>query len=126
MTIRLLGLAYIKTIKLCANILRLMKRLSTQQKNQSRNFNGVALELAASSSLHPIGWRRVTGQQNIAAHIKTIKKRTARMRFFFSTGNSGLEDNIQHAVNKEAPAATSSFTIRNLPSLPGLPVPAYI
>ena len=57
------------------------EKLSTQQKNQGRNFNGAALELAASSSLHPIGWRRVTGQQNIAAHIRTIKECTARMRF---------------------------------------------
>jgi hypothetical protein len=61
-------------------------------KNRGRNFNGAALELAARSSLHPIGWRRVTGQQSIAAHIRIIKECAVRMRFC-STENFGSGDN---------------------------------
>ena len=45
----------------------------TARKNRGRNFNGAALQLAARASLHPNGWRRVPGQQSIAAHIRTIK-----------------------------------------------------
>lgn len=81
MPIRLSGLAYIATVKKCADILRIMKKTEyTVEKNRGRDFSGAALELAATSSLHPIGWRRVAGQQSIAARIRTIKKCTARMR----------------------------------------------
>lgn len=44
----------------------------------------------------------------------------------FSTESCGSGDAIQHAVNNEAQAAMSPFTIRNPTSLPGLLVPAYI
>ena len=44
----------------------------------------------------------------------------------FSTESCGSGDAIQHAVNNEAPAAMSPFTIRNPTSLPGLLIPAYI
>jgi len=80
-------------------------KLSTQQKNRGRNFNGAALELAASSSLHPIGWRRVTGQQSIAAHIRIIKECAVRMRFFLARKISVLGIIIQHAANSEVPSA---------------------
>lgn len=91
--IRLSGLAYIKIVKKCADILRIMRaEPSTRIKNRGRNFSDAALKLAARASLHPIGWRRVPGQQSIAAYIRTIKECTVRMRFS-STVNSGLGDN---------------------------------
>ena len=58
------------------------EKLSTQLQNQGRNFSDAALELAATYlPLSPSGDEEVSGQQSIAAHIRTIKECTVRMRF---------------------------------------------
>lgn len=102
------------------------EKLSTQlQKNQGRDFSDAALELAASSSLHPNRWRRVPGQQNRAAHIRKIKGCTVRMRFS-ARKTAVLGDKNQRAASNEVPAMTSLFTIRNPTSLPGLQIAAHI
>lgn len=72
--------------------------------NQGRNFNDTALQLAARASLHPIGWRRVPGQQNRAAHIRKIKECTVRMRFSArKTAVQGIKISVPQAMKSRLP-----------------------
>ena len=102
------------------------EKLSTRLQNQGRNFSDAALELAATYlPLSPSGDEEVSGQQSIAAHIRTIKECTVRMRFS-ARKNCGSGDDNQRAASNEVWAMTSLFTIRNPTSLPRLQVAAYI
>ncbi len=80
------------------------EKLSTQLQNRGRNFNDTALQLAARASLHPIGWRRVPGQQNRAAHIRKIKECTVRMRFSArKTAVQGRRISVPQAMKSRLP-----------------------